>query len=405
MAEYKDREHYIPLRKSDLVDLLCADRGMTREAVGQMRRLATILSATFHFEYHKLLEELKDQYAPFNPDAATKTLAPLTPDERQRKLAELFERFNWLMERANFKRLGKEDLEKAAQEVSDWGLRMDVDFSSFENLAAYSRGEYQAMRKRRLWWKFWKLEERSLAIYQRLVLIVKLRRNKRVPKNVSTDAVFLKIFKEIPRMDAEMLLPGARLIMPGIARAKLGTSFLSGLGLIIYNILKGALLGVGYFWGLFVAVGGYGYKQYYGYQTTKTAINLQLTQSLYYQNLDNNAGVLTHLLDEAEEQECREALLAYYCLWRFAGDQGWTATALDDYVEMDLERLANIKVDFEIEDALAKLERLKLVVKNGDRYAAVPIDAALENLDYAWDNYFPYNNEAQARVERVSSAN
>ena len=61
---------------------------------------------------------------------------------------------------------------------------------------------------------------------------------------------------------------------------------------------------------------------------------------------------------------------------------------LDNYVEMELERLASIKVDFEIDDAMAKLERLNLVTKNGDRYVAVPIETALERLDYAWDNYF-----------------
>jgi hypothetical protein len=104
--------------------------------------------------------------------------------------------------------------------------------------------------------------------------------------------------------------------------------------------------------------------------------------------------VLFHLLDEAEEQECREALLAYYCLWRYAPPEGWTMSDLDDYVEMDLERLADIKVDFEIDDAMAKLERLQLVVKNGDRYVAVPIEQALERLDYASDNYFKYNKEA-----------
>ena len=131
-----------------------------------------------------------------------------------------------------------------------------------------------------------------------------------------------------------------------------------------------------------------------GYQSTKTAHSLRLTQSLYYQNLGNNQGVLFHLLDEAEEQECREALLAYYCLWRHAPAQGWTMADLDDYVEMDLERLANIKVDFEIDDAMAKLERLNLVTKNGDHHVAVPIEKALESLDYTWDNYFKYNKEA-----------
>src|SRR6266436_4865879 len=119
-----------------------------------------------------------------------------------------------------------------------------------------------------------------------------------------------------------------------------------------------------------------------------------LTESLYYQNLDNNAGVMTRLLDEAEEQECREAILAYYCLWKFAPPQGWTAEQLDDYVELYLEGAAKLKVDFEIGDALAKLERLKLVQKHGSMYRAVPLDKALAMLDWTWDNYFKYNNPA-----------
>src|SRR5262249_43672473 len=146
------------------------------------------------------------------------------------------------------------------------------------------------------------------------------------------------------------------------------------------------------FWGPVSLVGGYGYKQYAGYASAKQAYHLQLTQSLYYLNLDSNASVLTHLLDEAEEQECREALLAYYYLWRYGGERGWTSGDLDDYVEMDLERLAKLKVDFEIEDALAKLDKLRIVEKVGDRYRAQPIAKALEMLDYTWDNYFKYNN-------------
>ncbi len=398
MAQLKAREHYLPIRKSALVELLAADRGMTADAAAQFRRLGDILAATFHFEYHRRLERLKDEYAPFDPDTTTKTLQELSALERAKKLDHLFNLFAELMERANFKRLGKEDLEKATREVSDWGLTMDVDFTIFERLLAFARGETVTSRSRRLWWKLWRLETIQLPVYERLVLIVKLRASKRLPQSVDTADVFLKIFKEIPRMDAEMLLPGARLLMPGLARAKLGGSFLSGLGLIAYNILKGTILfGIQFFWGLFIAVLGYGYKQYYGYQSTKNACHLQLTQSLYFQTLGNNAGVLTHLLDEAEEQEGREAMLAYYYLWRFAGEAGWTAADLDDYVEMDLERLAKVKVDFEIQDALAKLERLNLVTRNEDHYAAVPIDKALENLDQAWDNYFLYNNEAQAR--------
>ncbi|MCI0378039.1 MAG: DUF3754 domain-containing protein [Gemmataceae bacterium] len=403
MAEYQDREHYIPIRKSDLVELLC--RGLAPKDADPFRQLSTLLAATFHFEYHHLLEELKNEYAPFNPDATTKTLRQLSQQERLEQLEHLFNRFVTLMERANFKRLGPQDFQKATKEVTEWGLNMDVDFGIFEKLAGFARGEYTAERSRRLWWKLWKKESIRMAVYQRLVLMVKLKPSKRLPRTVDTKDVFLKIFKDIPRMDAEMLLPGARMRMPNSSRLKLGGSFLGGLALITWKIVTELTAviagGIMFFWGPLLAVLGYGYRQYFGYQSTKNAVNLQLTTNLYYQNLDNNSGVLTHLLDEAEEQESREALLGYFYLWRYAGTQGWTASSLDDYVELELEKLANIKVDFEIEDALAKLERLHLVTKHGDRYAAVPIDRALENLDYAWDNYFKYNNEAQERKDQA----
>jgi hypothetical protein len=233
-----------------------------------------------------------------------------------------------------------------------------------------------------------------LPLYQRLVLFVKLRPSRRLPREIDTDDVFLKIFKDIPKLDLEMLFPGARLKMPGLQRLKLGGSIIGGGAMLGYGVggqLIEAALNPQLILGPLAALFGYGYKQYYGYQSTRNTFHLRLTQSLYYQTLGNNLGVLFHLLDEAEEQECREALLAFYYLWRHAGSEGWRGADLDDYVEMDLERLANLKVDFEIDDALAKLERLKLVTKAGDRYVAVPIEKALEALDYAWDNYFEYN--------------
>src|SRR4051812_4145247 len=107
MTEYKDREHFIPLRKSDLIELLSKDQavaGQEREAFGRFCRL---VSSVFHFEYLQQLEDLKDAYAVFDPDADTKPLKTLDPKERQQRLEKLFEKFTALMERANFKRLTK----------------------------------------------------------------------------------------------------------------------------------------------------------------------------------------------------------------------------------------------------------------------------------------------------------
>src|SRR5262249_11905114 len=137
-------------------------------------------------------------------------------------------------------------------------------------------------------------------------------------------------------------------------------------------------------------------RQYAGYQTTRAALSLRLTENLYYQNLANNAGVLFTLLDEAEEQDTREVILAYFHLWRLAGASGWTMQELDESVERQLHEWIGTPVDFEVDDALAKLVRLGLAVRRGERYVAVPIEKALIHLDRMWDHAFPYNNRAAA---------
>lgn len=400
MAEYTDREHYIPLRKSDLVNLLCRDLASDRAAAQQFRQLGELISATFHYEYYKLLEELKDEYAPFDPDSVTVQVTQPSRDEKDKKLARLFDRLLLLMDRANFKRLGSADVAKALTEVSEWGVNMNVDMSIFERLEIFARGDEIGTRTTRHWPWIWRQQTVRVPLYRRLVLFVKLKPSRRVPAHINTGNVFLKAFKEIPKADLEMLLPGARLQMPGFHQLKLGGSVVgggAGVGYTLMGMFSNTILAFDQLAHIALGAGtalfGYGYKQYSGYQSTRNIFHLRLTQSLYYQTIGNNLGVLFHLLDEAEEQECREALLAYYYLWRYAGSNGWRAPDLDDYVEMDLERLAKLKVDFEIGDALAKLERLQLVTRSGEVYVAVPIERALEVLDYAWDNYFKYNTE------------
>jgi hypothetical protein len=415
MAEYKDREHFIPLRKTDLVDLLCSDKDFPRQDLDAFRRFCRLVSATYHFEYHRRLEELKDAYAPFDPDADTRPLVKLTSEQKQGRLDDLFKEFAWLMERANFQHLTMDTVRAALEGASDWGINMDVDFNVFERLEIFSRGDVQIKRSRRRWQSLYFKEEIKVPSYQRLVLILKLKPHKRLGRAIDSDSVYLKVFKDIPKLDLEMLLPGARVHLTKVDRSKIGLPFVSGLAVALWNILdhitsilsKIVLAPAGYLWAIATAGLGYSYKSWYGYLQTKQHYSLTLTESLYYQNLDNNAGVLFRLLDEAEEQEFREAVLAYYFLWRYAGDKGWTSGDLDDYVELYLERYANLKVDFEIGDAIAKLERARIVEKVGDRYRAPPLATALEMLGGTWDNYFGMprkqsagRSEADARLER-----
>ncbi len=50
-------------------------------------------------------------------------------------------------------------------------------------------------------------------------------------------------------------------------------------------------------------------------------------------------------------------------------------------------------IDFECDDALAKLDRLALLRRDGDRLSVIPLDEALVQLDRVWDNFFPFDNK------------
>jgi hypothetical protein len=114
-----------------------------------------------------------------------------------------------------------------------------------------------------------------------------------------------------------------------------------------------------------------------------------LADNLYFKNLDNNAGVFYHLIDAAEEEEFKEAVLAYYFL--LTVKRPLTQKALDQRIENWLADRWDCQIDFEIGDAIQKLQRLKLITAENDYLRSVPLNSAKQQLDTIWDNYFTYN--------------
>ena len=99
---------------------------------------------------------------------------------------------------------------------------------------------------------------------------------------------------------------------------------------------------------------------------------------------------MTALVDGAEEEEFKEATMAYYFLLK--SDQKLTEPELDNLIEEWLEEKHNVKVDFEVDDALGKLEKLNLLERDDRGVLSVPsLDEALRRMDFIWDNYFDYN--------------
>jgi hypothetical protein len=84
-----------------------------------------------------------------------------------------------------------------------------------------------------------------------------------------------------------------------------------------------------------------------------------------------------------------EAFLAYYFL--STAPSPLTEDELDRCIEAWLQETFSIDIDFEVDDALAKLDRLGLLKRDGERLTVSSPADALARLDYQWDNYFQYN--------------
>jgi hypothetical protein len=138
-----------------------------------------------------------------------------------------------------------------------------------------------------------------------------------------------------------------------------------------------------------VAVGAFVMRQRLKYEAQTLRYQKQLADTVYFRNIANNAGVIDLLIGASAEQDAKEALLAYWALRR-AG-RALTKTEIDRAAEEFLRERYSLEVDFDIQDALAKLERLGLAERSGETYSAPAPGEALRRLDVAWDAIFSFS--------------
>ncbi|MDH3407666.1 MAG: TMEM143 family protein [Gammaproteobacteria bacterium] len=402
---------FIPFRKRDIIEM-CLGRGeLDAEAVAQFREFCRLLQSVFHFEFHAVLEALKDSYAAVDPDAATRRPDGSAPEAPAGGgTVELLTR---LLDKANYERLTQADIDQALNESSLFKIRLHVDFGDFSEVLLYCRGVAQREEIVREWWG---LRRRSLRFtnYDRVVLYLRFRPDydpsRAALPVVTPGAVLVRMFQNVPKADLEMLFPNTSIRMRTVDKLMIGVPAAVSGGIILATklgatlVLLGSLIG---FWlGLhakpvrldtaaltvlfagLATLGGYFWKQFSNYKNRKLRFMQSLTQNLYFKNLDNNAGVFHRLVDEAEEEECKEAILAYYFL--LAQRQPMTRAELDSTIERWLRERWQCDIDFEVGDALDKLQGLGLLVPSGDRLSAVTLDVAMRQLDQRWDDYFRY---------------
>jgi hypothetical protein len=203
------------------------------------------------------------------------------------------------------------------------------------------------------------------------------------------------MFKDVPHVDMEMHLPeqGTRVRMRWVDKAQVASPLVMGIPTVLFRLAGGLPVGLGLL-GLLVAPVAAGVNSFFGFHRAKRKHLYAMIHKLYYMSLANNASVLTRVIDVAEDEEYKEAMLAYFFLWRGAGSgEPWTIAKLDRCIEDYLREKTRIEINFEVGDALTKLYRLGLATRDHQgRLQATPLEQALDVLDRHWDNTFRYGN-------------
>ena len=224
-------------------------------------------------------------------------------------------------------------------------------------------------------------------------------------------STIVKLFQNVPKADLEMLFPNSEVRMRPIDKVIIGSSALIGGAVVLVTKLGASLLllfALFAFWGGFrdeavtmtqqhfitlaIGIGVFGsfvFKEWSKFKNRKIKFMKALSDNLYFKNLDNNAGVFHTLIDAAEEEDTKEALLAYTFLLK--SEKGLSAQMLDEQIETWFKTKYKCELDFEISDALEKLTRMRLVTRTNYVYSAINLDHAKTILDERWDNLFQYN--------------
>ena len=381
MTHLKPTDHSIPASLERVTAWVAADQ--LAASSGPTGPTLRLLTALLRLESTDRADTLKSAFAaPIEAGAV-----PNTPTYDS-FVAALHE----LLGRANYREISGSELQEAFDSEALSSVKIQVDMTAFAALHIFARGKERrsetvrslfGLRKRRV----------EFDVLERVFVFSSL---------AQTDgALNLKLFGNIPVPDMEMLLPNCKVKMRRIDQAVVflpaTISVVLAASKVLFS-LTAIWSAIQFYTGLSkdepIVSGGWGLVAagsftllgitmgaYTKYQKRRLEYANAHSRTLYFQTLDSESGAFLRVLDEAFEEEAKEAVLAYAFLLAHGPS---TETALDERVEQWLRTKIGAPVDFEVDDALAKLARLGIATRAGDVWTAMPAETATERLRAQW---------------------
>ncbi|XP_078609191.1 transmembrane protein 143-like isoform X1 [Branchiostoma floridae x Branchiostoma japonicum] len=411
-SEEEFPERFIPITRRSLVMRL-------------MQRMEGIIPTTYldHFsefsdaldtaitdEYHKILIDMKHVFDPINPDKET-MFDPVNPDketvatrhmtEHERVENEFFliQKLSSLIKKASYIELPRHVVVEALKDhVSENGVMVDVNPDSYAILKFWAFGKEEIHDQSPAWYSlvYRKLanpvEKEKKYFYKRVVVAARLKKDQQL---------ILKGFKDIPCKALEHLLPDARIRMTRADKGMVYTTILIALfGVIIQRlVLVMASLEIPILLMLAATIAFVVLRSWTVYKNRRNLYLLELSRTLYFKNVSSNRGLLTALVDRAQEESVKQALLVYtFLLGRTSpleleaedeGDiirGGITVFELEELINRWILLESGSKITFDSSDAIKLLETFGILTGDDvddDRRRhlyVLPIEAALRQL-------------------------
>jgi hypothetical protein len=413
-----ERDQYIPARKADILDALIEHGALDERQRVQFCQLGRELAAIYHYNYFDQLERLRADYFYFNPEREPHVR--FDGAARERAYADLVETFDRVLAGANFVAIPHIEIERAHSERATLRVAIKTPLDDYRDVRFFHRGHHKETIEVADWFGLRKRKVEAI-VYDDVVLFVAMKEregivSKRELKRLAAQklrpgSVLIKYFRNIARTDLGGLFPNVRVVMSNFDKLVFGVPAIAGGVPIILNIastLTVLFVVLGFYLGIsgavhesevkkalaalsgLAALGAYLMQLWVKYQRQSLKYQKALKDNVYFRNINNNAGTFDHLIGAAEDQECKEAFLAYYFL--HTADASSTQDELERRIEIWLSGTFGLDCDFDVDDALRKLDRLGLLVRDGERLSVLTLEDTLDQLKRVWGDLFSSAN-------------
>ena len=420
------REKFLPVTRAALVDRLTAASAWPRGDVAQVRRFLRYVDYWRRHSYTMRLLDLEQSYEPFSPDSDLFVTRQYSELERREMQARVVAGVHQLVAQANYKIVPRDKVATTIlSKESHYGLDLKVDFDAFEELLVCYRGESTTKVKRRNLKHFFRKEEFAVPIFRRMLVLFKLKPIERhvgdvrrhlelsqedaekqvrrsrahIPEQIKPENIYIKIFKNIPKSDVEMVFPNTEVKFRTKDKLWLGVTGSGALGAGVVGAAGKLALAFSNPVTAAGAVGGLGmvmFRQVMNFMNQKQRYMQVLAQNLYFHAMADNRGAMTKLADRAAEEDFKEEILLYSVLAKEPVRRS-ELHEVDEAIQTYIERTFGLQVDFELEDALGRLITDGLVSEGPDGVLTTlqPV-AAAAHIDEMWDqilDMLPHTSE------------